>query len=137
MTMRTPLLILMTLLATGCAKEHRQLQTTPLPQGEPTAGRQAFMDLRCWSCHEIYGDDMPKPVAAPTMPVYLGGNAVSAPSDSELLNAIMDPSHTITPGWDPSLTKSGSGSRMGDFSGAMTAKQLFDVIAFLKTRYGK
>jgi hypothetical protein len=136
MTMRTFLLILLTIVATGCAKEQRQMETA-LPQGEHAAGRQAFLDLRCWSCHEIYGDDMPRPVASPTMPVYLGGNAISAPSDIELLRSIMDPSHTITPGWDPTLTKSGSGSRMGDFSGAMTAKQLFDVIAFLKTRYGK
>jgi L-cysteine S-thiosulfotransferase len=136
MTMRTSLLILLTILATGCAKKQVEVANT-LPQGDPAAGRQAFLDLRCWSCHEIYGDDMPPPVATPKMPAYLGGNAISAPPDAELLRSIMDPSHTIAPAWDPALMKSGGGSRMGDLSGAMTAKQLFDVIAFLKTRYGK
>jgi cytochrome c2 len=136
MTMRRALLITLMILAAGCAKKHAEL-STPLPPGDPAAGRKAFLDLKCWSCHEIYGGDMPKPVATPKMPVYLGGNAITAPPDIELLNAIVDPSHTIAPGWDPALTKSGSGSRMGDYAGVMTARQLFDLIAFLETRYGK
>ena len=136
--MRRALLILLMILAAGCSKRQRQAESfTPLPLGDHADGRKAFLDLKCWSCHEIYGGDMPRPVATPKMPVYLGGNAISAPPDIDLLNSIVDPSHTIAPGWDPALTTSGTGSRMGDYSSAMTARQLFDLIAFLKTRYGK
>ena len=42
-----------------------------LPEGDPVAGKAVFMEMRCWSCHEIPGGDMPKPVASPPVPVYL------------------------------------------------------------------
>jgi hypothetical protein len=79
---------------------------------------------------------MPKPVASPTMPVYLGGNEIPPPPDLELMRSIVDPSHKLTEDWGrDELTRAGGRSRMGDYSQAMSARELFDLIAFLKSRY--
>ena len=120
--------------ATACRKQEPQAQPHALPSGDGTAGRQAFLDLRCWSCHEIEGGDMPKPVATPAVPVFLGGNARSAPDDLYLLQAIVNPSHELAPGWGTENVQSGNVSRMGDYSQVMTVRQLLDLIAFLKSR---
>jgi mono/diheme cytochrome c family protein len=76
-------LVCASLLTFACARkaETEKVAAPALPEGDPQAGKVAFQDLRCWACHEIYGGDMPKPVAQPPMPVYLGGNQIEAPSD--------------------------------------------------------
>jgi hypothetical protein len=126
-------------LAAGCRKENTSARrvTDVLPAGDPIAGKKAFQEMRCWSCHEIYGDDMPRPVASPPMPVYLGGNAVAPPDEIHLLQEIVAPSHELAPGWDRQAITSNGGSRMGEYSQIMTVRQLFDIIAFLRSRYGE
>lgn len=123
--------------AAPAANPVSNMSRTLQPAGDPVAGRQAFQELRCWSCHEIYGGDMPKPVARPPVPVYLGGNAIQAPDDLYILQAIIEPSHQLAPGWGTEGVQSGTRSRMGDYSRVMTVRQLIDVIAFVKSRYGR
>jgi hypothetical protein len=55
------------ILAISCAQEEEQpaIVTTGdffLPVGDVAAGRQAFVDLKCYSCHAVPDDpDMPPP----------------------------------------------------------------------------
>lgn len=129
-------------LSVSCRDAKVEQQQTPRPQpatlpaGDPVAGKQAFVEMRCWSCHEVYGGDMPQPVAEPRMPVYIGGNVRSEPDDLYLLRAIAAPSHELAKGWGTEGVQSGTLSRMGDYSRVMTVRQLLDVIAFIKSRYG-
>ncbi|HUP48965.1 MAG TPA: c-type cytochrome [Thermoanaerobaculia bacterium] len=122
-------------LTAGCRQPEPPAGSRELPPGDAAAGKQVFMEMRCWACHEIYGGDMPQPVASPAVPVYLGGNQIAAPDDLYLLRAIVEPSHELAPGWDEEMMTREGRSRMGDYGEAMTARQLFDLIAFLKSRY--
>jgi L-cysteine S-thiosulfotransferase len=106
-----------------------------LPDGSPAAGQQAFVDLKCSSCHRVAGVALPEPVADPIVPVTLGGPWPNERTDGELLTAIINPSHKIAAGFPPELLTTGSRSRMGEYADVMTVRQLIDIVAFLHERY--
>lgn len=136
---RTLVLATLILALSACRREEASPRrvTDMLPEGDPIAGKKVFQEMRCWSCHEIYGGDMPRPVASPPVPVYLGGNAIPAPDELHLLRAVAAPSHELASGWGREGVVANGDSRMADYSQVMTARQLFDVIAFLRSRYGE
>ena len=48
------------LLATACGGE------LSLPEGDPAAGREAFVELRCTACHRAFRQEgFPDPIAEP------------------------------------------------------------------------
>jgi hypothetical protein len=106
-----------------------------LPAGDVAQGRAAFTDLRCHSCHQVSGVDLPAPVATHAVPVKLGGVVPAYRTDGDLVTAIINPSHRLTGGYDKRLVSTGSLSRMGDFTESMTVRQLVDLVAFLQSRY--
>jgi hypothetical protein len=106
-----------------------------LPPGDAARGRAAFAELRCHSCHRVPGMDFPAPTAEPAVPVHLGGVVPAVKTDGELVAAIIHPSHRLTGTRDRRMVESGGLSRMGDFTDAMTVRQLVDVVAFLQSRY--
>ncbi len=60
--------------ATACGPAHKSSRGFHLPDGDPAAGRQALIDLRCTACHTVYAEtDLPAPVADPPVNVRLGG----------------------------------------------------------------
>jgi hypothetical protein len=112
--------------------------TTPItvawPAGDVSAGRQAFMDLKCTACHAVASEaDFPKPVSANPGPPIGPGTAKSDPS--YLVAAIMTPSHAISPNTSPEVRAAIEGrlSPMGDYSHAMTVRQMVDVYAYLRS----
>lgn len=134
-------MILLASLAWAC-KPGAEAQTQSargfaLPEGDAASGRQAFEDLKCFTCHEVAGleDELPRPTATPVVDVKLGGLAMREPEDGELVSAIINPSHQIYPGGEKERVTSGSGSRMANLNAAMTVQQLIDLVAFLHQRY--
>jgi hypothetical protein len=60
--------------ALGCDAGARSATGFRLPDGDPQAGRAAFVELRCHSCHTVAGETvLPAPVAQPAVGVPLGG----------------------------------------------------------------
>lgn len=108
-----------------------------LPDGDPDRGREAFVALRCSSCHEVagLGDELPRPVAMPDTGVELGGLGMREPSDGELVTSIVNPSRHLYPAGEAERITSGSGSRMGNLNEAMSVQNLIDIVAFLHERY--
>ena len=107
----------------------------PVPRGDAEAGRQAFGDLRCVTCHQVITEPgQPAPTSANHGP-DLGGVQAAA-STSRLATSILVPSHTISRGIDADrrrhMLDTGS-SAMGDFTDVMTIRQLVDLIAFLQS----
>ncbi len=110
-----------------------------LPHGDAGAGRAAFVELKCSSCHEVEGEDFPPPMANPPVP-RLGGAVYGVhmvPTDVELFTAIMDPSHRIKTGekGTRSTAEDSNESRMGDYTRTMTVRQLMDIVAYLHSAH--
>jgi L-cysteine S-thiosulfotransferase len=121
--------------ALGCGPARKSAAGFRLPDGDVEAGRVAFTQLGCASCHTVAGVDLPAPVADPPVPVVLGGLVTRERTDGELVTAIVDPSHKIAAGYAKQAVMAGERSRMGDFSEAMTVRQLADLVSFLHSRY--
>jgi mono/diheme cytochrome c family protein len=129
------LALLAAFLVLRCGPPHKSASGFHIPDGDPIAGQAAFVELKCSSCHQVKGVDLPPPVASPPVPVSLGGETPRSRTDGELVAAIVDPSHKIAPGHPLERLKAGDLSRMGDFADAMTVRQLVDIVAFLQAHY--
>jgi L-cysteine S-thiosulfotransferase len=119
----------------GCDAGRKSSAGFRLPDGDVARGRAAFVELKCNACHRVAGMDLPPPVAAPPVPVVLGGEYPRVRSDGELVTEIINPSHHIVPAVDMTRVTSGGGSRMADYGEAMTVRQLIDLVAFLHSVY--
>jgi mono/diheme cytochrome c family protein len=132
----TVLVSILLLLLLGCQGGRKSSAGFYLPDGDRSAGKAAFVDLQCSACHAVHGvADLPVPVAVPPVPVTLGGETPVAKSDGELVAAIVAPSHKVSRAYPEEKVRSGGLSRMGDFSDAMTVRQLVDIVAFLQSQY--
>jgi hypothetical protein len=128
-------LVLMAALSLACGTGRKGSAGFHLPDGDPEKGKAVFLALRCHTCHRVEGMDFPAPVASPPVPVVLGGEIPQPRTDGELVAAIIDPSHKLAPGYKKESVKGGDLSRMGDFSDALTVRELVDLVAFLQSRY--
>jgi L-cysteine S-thiosulfotransferase len=106
-----------------------------LPDGDPERGRMVFVANRCHDCHTVAGENFPAPVAEPAVPVQLGGEVPVAITDGDLMTSVVYPSHRRAARAEPAALVSGKLSRMGDFSEAMTVRDLIDLVAYLQSRY--
>ena len=113
-----------------CQSADDRSQGCLLPPGDPAAGRQAFVELRCWACHGVAGDaEMPKPNVSPPAPT-LDADAGRVVSGA-IATSIVIPSHAISSKKGP--WREDELSPMGDYTDAMTARQLIDLVAFIKS----
>lgn len=140
---RICLVLLVLFAATGCVREPAP-STAPVsdaqnlevfvPPGDREAGRRAFVDLGCTSCHAVPSDPgLPAPVSAhPGPPI---GARLAAVDVSYLVTAIVSPSHALSPRMEAEswATLEGKLSPMGDYSASMTVRQLVDLYAFLRS----
>ncbi len=94
------------------------------PDGDPEAGRTAFGQMQCYACHGVIGDDFPEPHATPPLPTPLGPD-LAALSRGQVAEAIIAPYHPIPDDLEA--------PQMGDYSEAMTVRQLIDIIAYLES----
>lgn len=115
----------LSMLLGACAAEEPAGTGFILPAGEPDEGREAFVELRCTSCHTVESEpDLPEPVSANRGPSLdtLGPEV----SREHLATSIISPSHEVAPPRDSPL------SHMGSFREAMTVQQLLDLVAWLE-----
>lgn len=119
-------------LASGCSGRHSP-SGFRLPPGDPDAGKKAFVELECHTCHTVAGVDFPKPTVE--TPVALGGRVVLPPTDGDLTTDIILPSSHFARGYPASAVREGADSRMPDYTTRMTVRQLADLVAFMQTRY--
>jgi mono/diheme cytochrome c family protein len=128
-------LVLLSLAPLGCARGRKSSAGFRLPDGDPVRGKAVFVANRCNACHTVAGESLPAPVAQPPVPVELGGRVAVAVTDGELVTSIVYPSHRLA-GWvRPAEVRSGELSRMGDFTEAMSVRDLIDLVAYLQSRY--
>ena len=106
-----------------------------LPDGDAAAGRQAFLDLRCNSCHEVRGVAIE--YRGGLANVVLGGQTTRVKTYGELVTSIINPSHRIAPLHrdDGALPDGQSVMSIAYLNDVMTVQQLVDLVAFLQPTY--
>ena len=105
-----------------------------LPKGEPRAGRQAFLDLKCTVCHRVPQDqEFPASVSRSQGPDL--DHTLGLRPASEVAAAIIIPSHSMSLKTSDEVKKHLESvlSPMGDFSRVMTVRQLADLLAYLQS----
>lgn len=135
--MKTLLLLLITLLAaTGCRPSLRSTRSFRLPDGDPAAGRVAFITLQCSRCHTVAGADLPAPHADPLQRLALGGQVARLRTYGDLLTAIVHPARELSDLLPAAQRQQLKQSPMPSFNDTMTVRQLVDLVAFLQPTYG-
>ncbi|HVS14879.1 MAG TPA: c-type cytochrome [Thermoanaerobaculia bacterium] len=97
-----------------------------LLQGNAAAGRAVFEAMSCHSCHPVAGESFPPPVAEPSLQITLDASVADQPPE-QLAESIIAPSHSFA----ASVPREGPLSPMGDFSEAMTVRDLIDLTTYL------
>lgn len=101
-----------------------------VPRGDPEAGKKAFRDMGCQTCHIVQGEkDSPAILSANPGP-ELGRRLHAEQSMGRLATSIVMPSHKISK--EVQERMEGKLSPMGDFSEVMTVRQLIDIIAYIR-----
>jgi hypothetical protein len=106
-----------------------------LPDGNPTRGRAAFVELRCNACHEVEGLDLQ--YRNGPAHVTLGGTTTRIKTYGELVTSIINPSHKLAPRYPEDQVAVNGQSIMSAayLNDVMTVQQLIDLVAFLQSTY--
>ncbi len=130
-------LILLPIALSACGGE-----SIHFPQGDVQAGKQVFTELKCYSCHEVIGEDYPDPSAITPTLGALGATGEKKPR-LYLVESIIAPSHQFATPRPPAgqMTRdqniqSGTRSRMSDYSEQLTVRELCDLVAYLESIQG-
>ena len=130
-------IFVLSLVVTGCAKAQSP-QGFRLPSGDPAAGKKAFTELQCHTCHTVAGEPgLPPPSQTIQAPVILGGASTKAKRYEELVTAIIHPSHNLSEQLQKEWMEDAKLSPMGSFNHLMTVQQMIDLVAFLQPHYGQ
>jgi hypothetical protein len=152
--MRYRLLSILLLLVVACAPggdSSSQMVRMLLPEGNAAAGRQAFIDLKCTVCHSISGT-RGLPAVQSTDPGPDLGVSLVGLSRGAVATSIIAPDHVnveavelwteltdeervwLGPGQIPPRQPAESKpSRMAEYAGVMTVRQLTDLVTFLSS----
>jgi hypothetical protein len=119
----------------GCGRDAMSERGFSLPDGDPIAGREAFIYMQCNQCHSIVGEELPAiPMADPPF-VELGGTVTRVKTYGELVTAIINPSHKLADGYPEDLVADDGVSKMYVYNGYMTVQELIDIVMFLQPHY--
>jgi mono/diheme cytochrome c family protein len=122
----------LTICLAGCAPDDNQFT---LPPGDAERGQAAFLNFRCYDCHRVHGVDLPPGEEPDQVIVELGGEVERPRNYADLVTAVVNPSHRLAKGYDPSLVANEGKSRMTIYNDVMTVSQLADIVAFLQAHY--
>jgi mono/diheme cytochrome c family protein len=125
------LVLLMLVALSGCSGGVQSGRGFRLPDGDVDQGRQAFLDLKCNSCHEVAGEALPPPSS---FNLRLGGETIHVRTYGELVTSVINPSHVVKDQYREALTEAQL-SPMPEFNHVMTVEQMIDLVAFLQPQY--
>jgi hypothetical protein len=140
------------LLAACGASGGDNLERMVLPAGDAEAGRKAFIDLQCTSCHQFSGvEGLPRPAEGVDDTPDLG-SSLAGQNRGQIASSVIAPAHVdsrrveLWTDWtDSQRVWVGPGGarpprdseppaemlRMKDYRGSMTVQQLCDIVEFL------
>lgn len=115
----------------GCGNNPKSSRGFLLPDGDAAQGKQAFVALKCNTCHKVEGEQLPPPTA---FNLTLGGETTQVKTYGELVTSIINPSHVLSEKYQKELADAKE-SPMPKFNHEMTVEQMIDLVAFLQPHY--
>jgi sulfur-oxidizing protein SoxX len=119
----------------GCQPKPESGSGFRLPDGDPEAGRQAFLAMQCNACHQIEGIEMPNLDLAAPVTVVLGGQVSRVKTYGDLVTSIINPSHKLISTYPADEVSVDGETFMPTMNQFMTVDQLIDIVAFLQIQY--
>ena len=116
----------------GCNPEARGFA---LPDGDAARGREAFVALGCHACHSMPDVTQLTNGGDPTIQVALGGPVSRVKTYGDLVTAIINPSHRLSRGGDPTTIDERGRSKMPVYNDVLTVSQLVDLTTYLQSSY--
>lgn len=102
-----------------------------VPPGDAAKGREVFVTMECFACHEVKGEAFPQSAKRGHEPgPELTGMGSHHPAEY-FAESIMNPNRVIVQG--PGYTGPDGLSKMPGYGDTMTIQQLVDVVAYLKS----
>jgi hypothetical protein len=100
------------------------------PPGDPAAGRKVFIDLECFKCHAVKGENFPSVSARQVDEVGpdLSGMGDHHPAEY-FAESILHPNKILVEG--PGYIGSDGKSRMPEYLESMTLREWVDLVAYL------
>ncbi len=102
------------------------------PAGNPPAGREVFVKLECYTCHEVKGETFPAPDPGPD-PGKVGPElSAMAPLHPEeyFAEAIINPNAVVEEG--KGYRAPDGKSKMPSYNDLVTVQEIMDLVAYLK-----
>lgn len=129
------LLLLPLALTIACNSDRHSAAGFRLPSsGDMERGKAVFLELKCHTCHQVNGVNLPHSPSTAEVRVMLGGETLRDMTDGYLVTSIINPSARIAPHRDD-LRKPDGTSRMPIYADNLTVRQLTDLVAFLQSHY--
>ena len=119
----------------ACDKDERKQGDIYLPEGDAAKGAMHFVSLGCVGCHTVIDAELPEPAAAGPVNVILGSRTSANISYGQLVTAIVNPSHRLTPRYREDEVSRDGESLMVSYNDVLTVTQLTDLVAFLQSSY--
>ena len=129
------LVVVVALASLACEVGPQSGRGLRLPEGDLEAGKLAFQELACTTCHDVVGVPMQGRGERPDTIVTLGGEVTRVESYGQLVTSIINPSHKISGRQPREQVSEGGESKMENFNDQMTVSQLIDLTQFLQSRY--
>lgn len=120
-------------LLTSCNQE---AQGFALPKGDIEQGKAAYVRLSCNECHSI--SEIPWKGGSDDLNIPLGGELPVIKTYGDLVTSIINPSHKIAHPYaenETTETTPSGRSKMRNLNDVMTAQELIDLVAFLRSEY--
>jgi mono/diheme cytochrome c family protein len=102
------------------------------PAGNPAAGREVFVKLECYTCHEVKGEQFQKPDAGDksgNVGPELSGMAPLHPAEY-FAEAIINPNAAVEE--NKGYRASDGKSKMPSYNDLVTVREVIDLVAYLK-----
>jgi mono/diheme cytochrome c family protein len=97
------------------------------PQGDPVKGREVFVKLECYSCHEVKGEKFPAPGGEVGPELSVMGPLHDAAYFAE---AIINPNAVVEKGKE--YEAADGSSKMPSYNELVTVQEVVDLVAYLK-----
>ena len=129
------IILLFAAVLVGCERDMMSEKGFALPEGDPVAGREAFVELQCFECHTVTGEEFPLIPGIDPPYVELGGRVTKVKTYGELVTSIINPSHKLAKGYAAELVSVDGESGMPYYNHYLTVQQLNDIVMYLQPHY--